>query len=146
MLMKVISRSTVFATIIALALASISATSVFAAGLARRNADQNLTAQWKHELTILNMEKFMDSKVVKWDTEWLESKQSSTDKAKESRYATSAVVALKQAENIAAKHPGFNAKGEVTDKAQATKTIQSIELDLHQLHMDLVDKLLNLFS
>jgi hypothetical protein len=150
MLSKVVFRSTVFATIIAVALASISVSSVFAASPGQTTnrqhiADQNLSSQWKLELIALQMDKLMSNDMVKWFREWIATTPSSADKAKENKFAISADSALLQAEAIAGKHAGFDAKGTVTDREQAAATLRSIEADIHNFHMDFVNKLENLF-
>jgi hypothetical protein len=151
MLKKVVSRSTIFATIMALALASLSATSVFAAGLMHRTSearrtDLDLASQWKTELADLKSVKFTDSSIGKWTTEWLETKRSTADIHSKDRYVERAAIDLRLAEAIAAKHAGFNAKGDVIDRALATQTIQSLTRDINAFHMDLMDKIRALFS
>ncbi len=148
MLMKGVSRSSITAAIITLAFASISATSVFAMGLVPRNAhivDQKLASQWKEQLIDLKVEKFLGSNIMKWDTKWMQTKPSHYKRVKESKFATIIAFNFQQAENIVTKHAGFDPKGKVIDKAQATKTIQRLELYLHQFHMELMDRLLPRF-
>ncbi len=151
MFTKVVSRSTVFATIVALALASISATSVFAAGLAHRDSqirstDQNLVSDWKSELAALQAAKIMDNSIGKRSSEWMETKRSTSDIQQKDRFAAKAAIDLRAAEILAGTHPGFSTTGKVTDRALANKTIQDLMLDLHNFHMDMTDKLGLLFS
>ncbi len=151
MLIKVVSRSTVLATIIALSLASISATSVFAAGQAHResairSSDLGLASQWKTEVAAFKAAELTDKSIGKWATEWKEIKRSPDDLRKEGRYAALAAADLRQAELLVAKHAGFNAEGKVTNKVQANQAIQDLALALHRFHMDVADKLRTLFA
>ena len=150
MLSKVVYRSTLFATIIAVALASLSVTGVFAAGLkqstsSQRITDRNLSSQWKQELIILQLENIRNIDIAKWFRGWMETAPSSADRAKENKFAVSADSALLQAEAIAAKHAGFDTKGMVTDREQAAKTVENLKTYLHDFHVDLLSKLENLF-
>jgi hypothetical protein len=151
MLKKIVYRSTVFATIIALSMATISATSAFAAGQSHRensirSTDLGLVSQWKAEVAAYKADRFMESSIGKWATEWRETKRSSTDMHKENRYAAQAAADIFQAEQLVAKHPGFNDQGKVTDRVIANQSIQNLALDLHRFHMELTDKIRALFA
>lgn len=151
MLMKIFSRSTVLAAIVALALASISATSVFAAGQAKRNqaissADHNLVSDWKAELAALRAARFTYADIAKWDREWMESKPTSSNIHDELRFASKAAVDLRQAEFLAGKHPGFSDTGKVINRPQANQTLSKLMLDLHNFRVEVKDKIQALFS
>ncbi len=151
MLTKIVSRSTVLATIVALALASISATSVFAASQPQRNraissADQNLVSDWKAALTDLGAAKFTYTNFGKWDREWMESKPSSSSIHDEQRFAGKAALDLRAAELLAEKHAGFSDTGKVINQSQANKTLSSLMTDLHNFRVEVKDKLQALFS
>jgi hypothetical protein len=147
MLTKIVSRSTVLAAIVALALASISATSVFAAGRSHNpSMDHNLKSDWKTELAVLKTAQFTDKSIGKWDTEWLETKRTSNQMHQENRYAVLAAVDLRRAEIIAGKHLGFASNGKVINRAQANQTLQTLAQDLHRFHMEVTDKIRALFS
>ena len=147
MLIKIVSKSTVLATIVALALASISATSVFAAGQSQKlSTDRILQSEWKTELAVLKAAKFTDRSIGKWDTEWLEAKRTSSQMHNENRYAALAAADLRQAEIIAGKHLGFAPNGKVINNVQANHTLQTLTMDLHSFHMEVLDKIRALFS
>ncbi|MGE5375958.1 MAG: hypothetical protein ACM3XO_12950 [Bacteroidota bacterium] len=152
MLKKVVYRSTVLATIIALSMATISATSAFAAGQSHRensirSTDLGLVSQWKAEVAAYKADRFiLESSIGKWATEWRETKRSSIDMHKENRYAAQIAADIFQAEQLVAKHPGFNDQGKVTDRAIANQSIQNLALDLHRFHMELTDKIRALFA
>src|SRR5262245_58087225 len=88
----VISKSTVLATIVALAVASISATSVFAATPARletahqRQVVVDLRSDWKADTLSLQTEKFQDRLLQKWAELWLKDNPHSTDRVKVENY------------------------------------------------------------
>ncbi len=151
MITKVVSKSTVLATIIALALASISATGVFAAGQMQRkqavsSADQNLVSAWKAELADLGAAKFMFSAFAKWDREWMESKRTSSNIHDEQRFSSKAALDLREAEMLAATHPGFSDTGKVINQSQANATLSKLMTDLHDFRVEVKDKLQALFS
>lgn len=144
--MKVISRNTVFATIIALTLVSISVTSVFAAGPLYQsnsgNSNQGLESKWKAELASLQSYKSLENQIATWMSVWLKTNQlSHSRRAKENGYANEVHLTLQQAEIVAAKHAGFDAQGRVTDKTQATQSIKNLSGYLHQLRVVFIQKL-----
>jgi hypothetical protein len=137
--MKVIARSTVFATIIAWTLVSISVTSVFAAGPMLGSSTQNshpgLEAKWKSELSALQRYRFLDSQIPKWTSIWLRVDRSHHARVKKNRYINEVRLVLKQAESIAAQHAGFDEKGNVIDKSQAVQSVQSLSIYLQKMHV-----------
>ena len=150
MLKKVVYKGTVLAAIIALSLASISATSVFAAGQVRGDnmirSNVDLASQWSTEVADFRAATFIDHSIAKWATEWKESKRTTDELHKDVRFTDQANIDLRQAETLVQKHPGFNDAGQVTNRVQANQTLQTLILDLHRFHMEVGDKLRALFS
>src|SRR6266498_2447139 len=136
--MKLISRNTVFATIIVLTLISISVTSVLAAdpvaGSNTQNRELGLEAKWKNELATLEKYKFLDNQIGKWMGVWLGTNRSHHARAKKNGYINEVHLALQQAEMIAAKHAGFDEKGNVINKNQAAQSVKNLSIYLHKLH------------
>jgi hypothetical protein len=142
--MKVMSRSTVFATILALTLVSISVTSVFAAGPMlgsnTQNSGRGLEAKWKNELTALQRYKFLDGQIAKWINVWLRENRSHYSRAKKNRYANEIHLALQQAEIIAANHAGFDAKGNVINQHQAIQSVKNLSVYLNKMRVVFIHK------
>ena len=151
MLTRFISRSTFIAAIIAFALASFSATGVFAADLAHVNRDigttgQSLAAQWKAELVALKTAQYLDNNIGKWATKWLEHKRTFWRIHREARFANTANSALQQAEVLVTNHPGFDAKGEVIDKVLAAQSIKNLMIDLHKFNLEMRNRLISMLT
>src|SRR5512147_3067251 len=108
--MNVLSKNYVIAVIIALTLAPLSVTSVFAAGTLPRSYiqefDQSLTSKWKHEVAILERYKYLDDQGAKRKSNWLRSPRTPHRIAKANRYANEVHQALLQAEVLVTRHPG----------------------------------------
>ena len=138
--MNVISKRTVFATIIALTLVSISVTSVFAADPMLGSSGRGLEAKWKNELNALQRYKFLDSQISKWISVWLRENRSHFSKAKKNRYANEIHLALHQAEMIARTHTGFDAKGNVIDQNQAIQSIKNLSMYLNKMRVIFIHK------
>lgn len=142
--MNIMSRSTLFAIIIALTLVSISVTSVFAAGLMLGNSTQNsgrgLEAKWKNELRALQRYQFLDGQISQWINVWLRENRSHYSRAKKNRYANEIHLALRQAEIIAANHAGFDAKGNVTNQNQAIQSVKHLSMYLNKMRVVFIHK------
>ena len=134
--MKVTSKSMALGTLIALTLALISVTSVFAVGFvsgsSTLNPAQGLESRWKNELITLQRYRFLDNQVGKWIDEWAQAHPSLHRRAK-NRYANEVHLALQQAETLVARHPGFDANGKVINNIQAAQSIENLENYLKQL-------------
>lgn len=152
--MTVRSKIAVFATILALILATISATSVFAAS-SRATATPNeralakdLASNWKFEVESLHIETIVDKRVGKWVLNWLDTKNNDTssNRATADRYIDNFNLVLRQAEAVISKHAGFDSKGQVTNTVQATKSVNDLAMYLHELRVALMDKLVTLFE
>ncbi len=144
----VISKSTFLATIVALAVASISASSVFAASPGRlttahqRQVDEALQSDWKAATLSLRMEKFQNTLLQKWAEMWLKDNPNSLDRVKVENYLHKADLLIVQAEAAASKHTGFNESGTVLDSVVANKTLEQFTADLHAILIDNLDSFL----
>jgi hypothetical protein len=139
--MSIISRrSTIFATIIALTLVSISGTSVFAAGPRLGSSGRGLEAKWKSELNALQRYRFLDGQIAKWIGVWLRMDRSHYSRARKNRYANEIHLALHQAEMIARTHTGFDAKGNVIDQNQAIQSIKNLSMYLNKMRVIFIHK------
>jgi hypothetical protein len=142
--MKVIMRNMLLATISALMLLSISATSVFAAGFVGGssilNSDQSLESRWKNQLNTLQRYEFLDNQTQKWIDEWAQTHPSLHRRARKNRYANEVHLTVQQAEMLVATHPGFDAKGRVIDKSQATQSVRHLEIYLRQMRIVFLHK------
>ncbi|MGE5375959.1 MAG: hypothetical protein ACM3XO_12955 [Bacteroidota bacterium] len=147
MIKKVVPRSIVFAFIVSLALAFISATGVFAASPAQGagaipGSNQSLSSQWKSELADLKAAQAMNNNVGKLEAKWLEKKHPRYKVRKVRRFTARADLILQQAEIIATSHPGFDAWGNVINRVQAAQSLQYLSIDMHKLHLVWRDRLL----
>ena len=148
--MSVISKSAMVATVLALALATFSATSVFAAGVQTRNAksvSQDLTSAWKAELVDLRNAQLTSANVGKWHNNWLTTSTDlkTTDMVSAAQFVNSYNAYLRQAEAIAQSHSGFNNSGVAINNIQAANTIKKLNIYLHDAHMVYNDKITNAF-
>ncbi len=140
MFMKVIPRSIAFAAVIALAL--FSATSVFAEGLAQgdhvsrsTSTDKDLQSQWKSETAALKTAEFVNNRLDKLAGNWLDQKRTFWRVHREIHFTSMANSLLQQAEITVTNHPGFDAKGQVTDRVLATQSLHTLMSDLHRLQL-----------
>ena len=142
--MNIISKRTVFATIIALTLVSISVTSGFAAGpmlgSSTQSSGRGLEAKWKSELNALQRYKFLDGQIAKWIDVWLRMDRSHFSRAKKNRYANEIHLALHQAEMIATTHAGFDAKGNVINQNQAIQSVKNLSRYLNKMRVIFIHK------
>lgn len=144
---SVISKSAVIATILALTLASFSATSVFAAGTQTtpnaKALSQNLTSDWRSQMDTLHTDQFIMSRFGAWKTNWLTTTSdiTSSDKTSVNQDVSMFSAELRKADALAASHPGFDRAGVAVDNVLAQKTVNKMQTYLHDLHMILVDKI-----
>ncbi len=154
---SMISKSTILATIVALALASVSATSVFAASTisagtkATPNATatgQNLTSDWKAEMQTLHEAEFTLGLISKWHLNWLKTgvNISATDKTLAEKYMSTYASDLSTANSLAASHVGFSNTGVAIDNVKAKQSVDTLSTQLHDLHAMLIAKILSLFG
>jgi hypothetical protein len=135
---KIFSKSAIAVTIVTLALASVSATSVFAASsrMTTRNAQdraQSLESNWKSDTDSLHIDKFLDARIDQWVARWLKDNTTAADKIKANDLEKRFDTVFRQAEALASKHPGFERVATVIDPALAAKSVRELGADLHQL-------------
>lgn len=154
----VVSRVTIVATIVAMALASISATSVFAAGPTKSSPaspeavaailQKDLkfeTLVFKSESAIFNhIDRSLDNssstrKIHDRDT-------AGQTRAERSRTFITVDDILNKAQALLKSHAGFDAANNVTDQAQAQKTVDQMRIYLNELRDGLLTRLENLLS
>jgi hypothetical protein len=133
------SKSSLIATIVALALASVSATSVFAASSKsttphQQGVVQNLQSDWKSDKTSLHAQVLMVTKVQAWAKAWLKDNTTTADKSKANDLVSRFNSTLRQTQSIVSKHAGFNSNGVVTDSTLASKSVTDLGNALHQLN------------
>ena len=156
---SVFVKGTVIATVVALAFSSVALTNAFAKGrtvkapattAASSQAQVQFTQNsWKDELAWLKF----DSAVVGRVDRVLEGIVSRFDKLvrtkrPDDRFGGGLGMALKEAQAILAKaqaivttHAGFDANGNVSDQAQALKSVQTLGAYLDQLRGTLIYRL-----
>ncbi len=140
MFKKFIPRGIAFVAVIALAL--VSATSVFAEGLMQGDhairsdsSSQGLESQWKAEIAAIKTAQFLNNRLDRLAGSWLDQKRTFWEVHRLIRLTRRANSLLQQAEITETNHPGFDAKGQVTDNALAAQSIQSLMNDLHRLQL-----------
>jgi hypothetical protein len=143
-------------TIVALALAATSATSVFAAGPTKSSpasaqaATAILQNDWKFDTSIFKFESAVFNRVdglldgnarrhPDVDTSGREGKE-------RTRAFVTVNMILNKAQALITNHAGFDATNQVTDQTQAQKTVQQLTIYLNELRSGLMDRLENLIS
>lgn len=154
----VLKKGTVIAVLSALALATLSATSVFAAGptntptaaTSTQTSTQSLEASWKFELARFQFDSAISARVdrlldrISARGGKVEIRQERNEKGEKSTTLTDANSLLAKAQAIINSHAGFDATGKVTDQTQATKSMDQLGALLSQFHVDLLYKLRSL--
>ena len=150
--LSVLWRGTAIATVIALALASFSMTSALAAGstttaTSAQVANRNLDENWKAELSALRFDGSVLSRVDRL-LEKFGSARRTADVVERGKVEPLAFkdfsLALSKAEAVVSAHTGFDASGNVTDQAQALKSVQELGSLLDQVRGALIYRLRNL--
>lgn|SRR5574341_129315 len=148
--LSILWRGTVIATVVALALASFSMTSAFAAGSTTTATSiqvVNLEKNWKAELSAMQFDGVALSRIDRL-LDKFSSVRKATDVVERSKGETPAFksfsFALSKAEAIGSAHTGFDASGNVTDQPQALKSVQELGSLLNQLRGVLIYRLRNL--
>lgn len=129
MKMSVFSKATTFAILIALVLAAFPMTSVVAKG-----NNGLLETKWDQLVTNYNTQSSNHIGVHKWVDHWFKTheKASVSDKAEVQKHLAICNSAILAAGTIVSKHAGFDAKGNVIDKASAIKSIDNLSYFLRQ--------------
>lgn len=136
-----LSKATTVAILIALILASFPMTNVAAKGNTER-----LEQKWDQLVTNFYQQKSNHDSAHNWVDHWMMAdKGSSSAKAEVSKHLSICNSAIIAAENIVAQHSGFDAKGKVTDKAAANKSIKDLSyyLQRHAGSIRSLDKHIN---
>lgn len=153
---SVVSKGTIAATIVALALAAVSATGVFAAGPTKpsQTSAQAATAvlqnDWKFDASLFKLESaafnHVDS-VLDGSARRRADVETSGKSGKERTRTFIAVnMILNKAQALITSHAGFDAANQVTDQAQAQKTVKQLSVYLNELRGGLLDRLETLLS
>ena len=129
MKMSVFSKAITFAILIALVLASFPMTSVVAKG-----NNELLEKKWDQLVTNFNTQSSNHIGAHKWVDHWLTThkKASVSDKAEVQKHLAICNSAILSAGTIVSKHAGFDAKGNIIDKASAIKSIDRLSYFLRQ--------------
>jgi len=105
-----------------------------------QNSGRGLEAKWKNELNALQRYKYLDGQISKWISVWLRQNRSHYSRAKKNRYANEIHLAVRQAEIIAAKHAGFDAKGNVINQNQAIQSVKNLSMYLNKMRVVFIHK------
>ncbi len=160
--MSFLYKGTVIATLVALAFGSIGLTNAFAKGRTVKAAATTATSSqvnatfiqnsWKDELTWLKIDNAVLGRIDR--VRGSISKRLDKDlnnKRADDRFASRLDVTLKdiqyllgKAQALATAHAGFDANGNVTDQAQALKSMQQLGAILSQLRGTLIYRLIHL--
>ena len=144
-------KGTVIAALIAFAFGSVALTSALASGIHAKAAttsadtlsqmtDEALQSQWSREVSRLGFGDIVVSRIEKA----VEREALDPDGELPMRLdalLNSAKRLFGKAQAAVASHAGFDSSGTVTDRAQAVKSIQSLEADLHGLRTKLIIRL-----
>ena len=127
--MSVFSKAAVFAILIALVLSALPMTSVVAKG-----NNEALEKKWDQLVTNFNTQSSNHNGVHKWVDYWFKThkKASVSDKAEVQKHLAICNSAILSAGAIVAKHAGFDAKGNVIERASALKSIDNLSYFLRQ--------------
>jgi hypothetical protein len=123
--MSVLSKVTTFAIIIALVLASLPMTSVFAGSPEK----EKLEAKWDELNQMFKTQKSSHNLVERMHKNWhanVEKNATPAEKAAFDRNLSVCDTALVAAETIIANHEGFDKKGKVIDLVPATKSVKDL--------------------
>ncbi len=157
--LSVFVKSTIIATVIALAFSSVALTNVFAKSPSRKPvAPAATTAQvsaksiqqsWKDELAWLNfdntvlarIDRALDGVVVRFDKIFRSKRADERLAGRMDAVLKETQSLLSQAQSIVKAHAGFDASGNVTDQTQAMKSVASLGAILNQLRGTLIYQL-----
>jgi hypothetical protein len=127
--MSVFAKAIVFATLIALVLASLPMASVTAKG-----TSQGLEDKWSQLVDNYNRQSSNHNSVHKWVDHWLKThkKAVTSEEAEVQKHLSICNSAIMSAGAIVSKHAGFDTKGKVIDRAAAIKSIKDLSFYLRQ--------------
>jgi hypothetical protein len=137
--MSLVSKGTVIATVIAMALAAFSATSVFAAGSTTTAAStqtivSGLEQSWKLDSSSIQIESAV---LNRFDRALDSTSENGNIVNRDERSVPMAYkdfsLILNKAQAVVSAHAGFDATGAVTDQTQAAKSVQDLSKYLSEL-------------
>ena len=148
---SVVSKGTMVATIVALALAAVSATSVFAAGPTKpsQTGAQAATAllqnDWKFDASLFKLESaafnHVDSVLDGSARQRVDVEASARSGKERTRAFITVNMILNKAQALIKTHAGFDATNQVTDQTQAQKTVEQMNVYLNELRDGLLVRL-----
>lgn len=139
-------RGTVIATLVALALASFSVTSAFAAGPTKSPATtdstqavtQSLEANWKAELSRFQFDSGLLARAERIQDDFSSRKAANRERkevnANEPKQIVNANALLVKAQSIISKHTGFDGTGKVSDQKTAAVSMEQLGGLLSRFH------------
>jgi hypothetical protein len=134
-------------TVFAVLLALVSALIPFSSALAKGENKDQLQTQWSNLTTSLSNQAYANKRIHNEYENWLKTAKNvtSADKAKFARYFAITDSAYAAARTLAAKHPGFDMKGNVTSGAAAGKTVAQMAQYMQQ-HSSAIKNIRNLMK
>ena len=124
---SVFAKVTVLAIQIAIFLSTFPTASVLAKG-----DKNNLENKWDQLVTNFDRQSITHNGAHKWVENWLKSKHSASEKEEVQKNLSICNSALGSAGTIVWNHAGFDASGNVVDKALARKSIKDLSYYLRQ--------------
>jgi hypothetical protein len=128
-------KPTVFAILIALVLAALPTTSVVA-----KDTNEGLEKKWDQLVNNFETQSSKHNSVHKWADHWLKTHKKSSEKAEVQKHVEICNSAIIAAGILVSKHAGFDAKGNLVDRASAIKSIKDLSYYL-RLHAGSVKNL-----
>ena len=125
--MSVFSKAAIVAILIALVLAALPVTGVVAKG---NNGDPE--KKWDQLVTNFNTQSSNHNGVHKWVDHWLKTNKKSSERPEVEKHLAICNSAILSAATIVSKHTGFDAKGNVIERASALKSIERLSYFLRQ--------------
>lgn len=122
---SVLFRTTVFALLIALLFASLPTTSVIA-----KETNTGLEKKWDQLVTNYNTQTANHDSAHRWVDHWLK-KAPASRQAEVQKHLEICNSAILGAGIVVSKHAGFDAKGNLVDRAAAIKSIKDLRYYLH---------------
>ncbi len=160
--MSLFVKGTVIATVVALAFSSVAfakariakdrevkAPATTATSDSAQVSAQSIRSKWRHELAWLNFDNAILSRVDRIaESIAHRSDRDLSSKRPDDRFPTRVEITVDEVQSLLAKaqaiatgHAGFDANSNVTDQAQAMKSVQSLGADLAALRGILIDRL-----
>ena len=157
--LSVFVKGTVIATVIVLAFSSVALTNAFAKSPAHKApaaaattsqvSAKSIQLSWKDELAWLNfdntilarVDRALDGIVVRFDKIFRSKRAEDRLSGRMDLVLKETQSLLSQAQSIVKAHAGFDASGNVTDQAQALKSVETLGAILNQLRGTLIYQL-----